>query len=202
MAFVDGYACPLAVQALCFRSGLNPSDWASWAQAIGSILAIVGAVGAVRHQHALHVATERANEYRDDADTLQSFLQLVDEALRRFEGVFEQTPSQEQLLEYFRSGLVEPTAAIKPSFRLVDGLFANRPWLALAFVTLRDGAFTASDAIESAWHLTYRPEGVGEFDRYRESLRGAIDCIIAQRIEFDCARQDILELLGQPDLRR
>ena len=51
MTYLDGYVCPLAIQRLCFRSSLNVSDWSSWVQAVGSIVAICAAVGIGVAQH-------------------------------------------------------------------------------------------------------------------------------------------------------
>lgn len=40
MKYVDGYACVLGIQRLCFESSLSIADWAAWAQAVGALVAV------------------------------------------------------------------------------------------------------------------------------------------------------------------
>jgi hypothetical protein len=77
MKFLDGFACPLAIQAWCFPSSLTSSDWAAWVQAIGSILAIFVAAGLVVFQHALAERKERKAERRASQARVDTALQLV-----------------------------------------------------------------------------------------------------------------------------
>ncbi len=50
MKYADGVVCALGVQHWCFPSTLSISDWAAWAQAIGSLLAVAAAIGLVAWQ--------------------------------------------------------------------------------------------------------------------------------------------------------
>lgn len=42
--FVDGFVCPMAIQSRCFPSSLSVGDWAAWAQAVGTVGAIVATI--------------------------------------------------------------------------------------------------------------------------------------------------------------
>jgi hypothetical protein len=64
---VEGYVCPFSLQSLCFQSSLSVSDWSSWTQAIGSIVAILAAVavGVAQHRSAMRIALKVESDRRE-----------------------------------------------------------------------------------------------------------------------------------------
>jgi len=62
----------LGVREVQVTFDLSKADWAAWAQAIGSILAIVGAFLIARHQHALQRQAAEQRSVTDEIDVLDS----------------------------------------------------------------------------------------------------------------------------------
>ena len=71
--FIDGSACPLGIQSLCFTSSLTVGDWAAWAQAIGSVAAIFTAIGVVLWQ----LRSEARRRKEDEIQQLRVLWMLV-----------------------------------------------------------------------------------------------------------------------------
>lgn len=71
--FIDGSACPLGIQSLCFTSSLTVGDWAAWAQAIGSVAAIFTAIGVVLWQ----LISEARRRKEDEIQQLRVLWMLV-----------------------------------------------------------------------------------------------------------------------------
>ena len=74
---------------LCFLTGLTSSEWAAWVQAIGSIAAIVGAVGVAvwqsRQQHRTSMATLKAERSFVRIEAARALQELSTGALRLLE---------------------------------------------------------------------------------------------------------------------
>jgi hypothetical protein len=84
---------------LCFLSNLTSSEWASWVQAVGSVLAIVAAALIARHQAKLQhrsaldlLRTERRTARVEVAETLAVFAGNAAKALAHVSG---QLPDRE-----------------------------------------------------------------------------------------------------------
>lgn len=71
--FIDGSACPLGIQSLCFTSSLSVGDWAAWAQAIGSVAAIFTALGVV----GLQLRSEARRRKKDEIQQLRVLWMLA-----------------------------------------------------------------------------------------------------------------------------
>lgn len=71
--YLNEFACPLAIQSLCFSTSLTISDWAAWVQAIGSVLAVFAAIGIVKFQ----LDHQRRSTALLEVNRLQAFWTLV-----------------------------------------------------------------------------------------------------------------------------
>lgn len=74
---------------LCLLSSLTSSEWASWVQAIGSIAAILGAVGIAvwqsKRQHEASLALLRTEKRISRTESAKALLSLSTGALRLLE---------------------------------------------------------------------------------------------------------------------
>lgn len=93
---------------LCFLSGLTSSEWASWVQAVGSILAIVGAAWIARYQAKLQRdsalelhRTERLTARREVAETLSVLAQNSATAMAHVSGQLRDREAVHQVAEGF-----------------------------------------------------------------------------------------------------
>lgn len=64
MGYVDGTACVLGIQKICFETSLSISDWAAWAQALGGVVGVFAAVWIVGWQLRHERGREREEEAR------------------------------------------------------------------------------------------------------------------------------------------
>lgn len=84
---------------LCFMSNLTSSEWASWVQALGSIAAIIGAVGIAiwqsRQQHKASLALLRAERQLARIEQAKAVLALSTGALSLLEHSANAFPDRE-----------------------------------------------------------------------------------------------------------
>jgi hypothetical protein len=84
---------------LCFLTGLTSSEWAAWVQAIGSIAAIMGAVGIAiwqaRQQHSASMAVLKAERSFARLEAARALRELSTGALRLLENSTKAFPDCE-----------------------------------------------------------------------------------------------------------
>lgn len=86
---------------LCFLTSLSSSEWASWVQAIGSILAIIGAAwiaiwqSAKQHKSAIDLMRIEHNLLR--TELARSLLELSVNCSRLFDHVIKRLPDRESV---------------------------------------------------------------------------------------------------------
>jgi hypothetical protein len=84
---------------LCFLTGLTSSEWAAWVQAIGSVAAIVGAVGVAvwqsRKQHQTSIAVLKAERSFARLEAARALQELSTGALRLLENSAKAFPDRQ-----------------------------------------------------------------------------------------------------------
>lgn len=88
---------------LCFLSNLSSSEWASWVQAVGSIVAIIGAVAIAvwqaRQQHKASLDLLRAEKRLARTESAKAILSLSTGALRLLEHSARAFPDRQSVYD-------------------------------------------------------------------------------------------------------
>jgi hypothetical protein len=88
---------------LCLLTGLTSSEWAAWVQAIGSIAAILGAVGVAiwqsRQQHRTSLATLKVERSLARIEAARALQELSTGALRLLEQSTEAFPDRQAVYD-------------------------------------------------------------------------------------------------------
>jgi hypothetical protein len=91
------------MQELCFLSNLTSSEWASWAQAVGTFAAIIGAAwvgrSQSRSQHRSALALFRAQQAHDEQKTMRTLAKLTTNCVKLVEHARRTFPDRQAVHE-------------------------------------------------------------------------------------------------------
>lgn len=171
-------------ESCLFISNLNPSDCASWVQAIGSILAILVAVGVARHS-----ATQAREAYVQArverlSEAIGPVMALIDAAGQErvfiwnavvhanHGGDWGVSPSLLSNLESIAKALDEIPVHTMPSGRAATSLIDSRVWLQALLGASRDLVSKAQMMVQITEEQGKTSVGIGEeLARERDALR-------------------------------
>ena len=137
--------------ALCFSTNLTSSEWASWVQAIGTIVAVIGAGGiAVWQSRAQHASAETLNkEIRRHAQTVlaKSLLTIARNCLKATSffaaemssrDLIFKIASRERHFDFGELYHLESTTSGIPLYSLPDSLITHAMILAATILQFRN----------------------------------------------------------------
>jgi hypothetical protein len=154
---------------------MSPEAWAGWAQAVGSVVAILGAAWGVHRAHQLQLRADRSRELRQMALEVEAVEVLLAEIQVQLQAVELATVDIEAFSEHMtkpetRQGLTEAKQALE----LVRPAFAGKPHMALSFVRAHNAVEDAVIAFERSLPSAAVPSGSVELAR-ASSRRGLAD---------------------------
>lgn len=179
MKYVDGYACVLGIQRLCFESSLSTADWAAWAQALGALVAVAAAYFIGERQGRAQFAAARhaiALQHYEYARTVEYFATSASHGIAF---VSKQLASRDDIYRAAESGFASTMREVEALERLLSGIPAYQlpPDVAQCALLLAGavGQFRLKIASALDWYRSMDDAAFEDFFKSLAEIQQSVD---------------------------